>query len=127
MTIPNELFLQNTAIFKALANENRLRIFHLLCFKPLCVCELTFILNISQATVSRHLLQLKNAGLIRDEKVIPWTQYRVNSSLQNPLGKWLIRHAKEWSEKDEQLQSDLMKARTVDRRTLSPKEGSYED
>ena len=33
-----------------------------------CVCELTDLIGVEMPTVSRHLSQLKNAGLLEDEK-----------------------------------------------------------
>jgi DNA-binding transcriptional ArsR family regulator len=33
-----------------------------------CVCELTEMVGVEMPTVSRHLSQLKNAGILEDEK-----------------------------------------------------------
>ncbi len=53
---------------KALADPTRLRILHLLTQTELTVAELTRILAIGQSTVSQHLAQLRDAGLIADRK-----------------------------------------------------------
>lgn len=55
-------------LFKALADETRLKIIRILVEKPLCVCELMAALNLTQPTASHHLQILENAGLIREEK-----------------------------------------------------------
>ena len=110
---------QYVLTFKALANENRLRIFHLLCYKPLCVCELTDILNVSQATVSRHLQQLKSAGLIIDEKDLPWTQYRAVSTFDSQLNQWLIDYFSKKVIRNVQLKEDVQKADSVDRHDIN--------
>ena len=57
--------------FKALSDETRLRIVHLLIEKntPLCVCEFTDALEVPQYNISRHLKILKLAKLIEDEVV----------------------------------------------------------
>ncbi len=62
-------------IFKALADINRLRILKLLQSDKRCVCELAFVLAITQPSVSRHLKKLKNADLIDCEKNGFWTDY----------------------------------------------------
>jgi ArsR family transcriptional regulator len=53
---------------KALADPTRLRILHLLSQTELTVAELTRILASSQSTVSQHLAQLRDAGLLVDRK-----------------------------------------------------------
>jgi ArsR family transcriptional regulator len=55
--------------FKALADENRLRILNLLVHGELCGCDVQHVLGASQSTISRHLSYLKNAGLVRDRRV----------------------------------------------------------
>jgi ArsR family transcriptional regulator len=58
------------AVLKALADRHRLRIVNLLLRtedEPVCVCEVQPLLGLSQATVSYHLKQLVEAGVIRRE------------------------------------------------------------
>jgi len=64
-------------IFKALSDKNRLRILLMLRIRPLCVCEITEVLNIAFSTISAHLKLLRNAGLIEDEKEGRWVIYRL--------------------------------------------------
>jgi ArsR family transcriptional regulator len=64
-------------IFKALGDENRVRIVLMLMMRPLCVCEITEVLNIALSTISAHLKLLKNAGVIEDEKDGRWVIYRL--------------------------------------------------
>jgi len=54
--------------FRALADPTRLRLLHLLSQQELSVAELTRILATGQSTVSQHLAQLREAGLIVDRK-----------------------------------------------------------
>ena len=65
-------------IFKALGDENRLRIVNLLLKKELCVCELETLLEMTQSNVSRHLTKLKHAGIITSEKCSQWVHYSVH-------------------------------------------------
>ena len=58
-------------LFKALADRNRLKILNLLLRAggaPVCVCEFQPALGISQPTVSHHLKQLTDAGMLLREK-----------------------------------------------------------
>ena len=64
-------------IFKALADETRLRILLLLLDGELCVCEIIAALELPQSTVSRHLAYLKRTGWVRDRKQGVWMYYRL--------------------------------------------------
>lgn len=66
-------------IFKALADETRLRILTLLLGGELCVCEIMAALDLPQSTVSRHLAYLRNNGWVKDNRRGVWMYYRFNS------------------------------------------------
>ena len=55
-------------ILKALAHPTRLFIVDELSRGERCVCELTDLIGVEMPTVSRHLSQLKDAGILEDEK-----------------------------------------------------------
>lgn len=55
-------------ILKALAHPTRLFIVEELSRGERCVCELTEMIGVEMPTVSRHLSQLKHAGILEDEK-----------------------------------------------------------
>ena len=61
-------YKKKAAILKALAHETRLIIIDNLAKGPMCVCEINKLFNLDQSTVSKHLLVLKNASIITDEK-----------------------------------------------------------
>lgn len=63
---------------KALSDETRLRILNLLYEQELCVCDIMETLQISQAKTSRHLIYLKNAGLVKDRKQAQWVYYSMS-------------------------------------------------
>ena len=65
-------------IFKALGDENRIRILNLLIRQELCVCEIETVLNMTQSNASRHLNKLKTAGVIISEKKSQWVYYRID-------------------------------------------------
>jgi len=60
---------------KALADPTRLRIILLLLERDLCVCELTYILKMSQSRVSHQLRILRDAGLAEDKRDGKWMIY----------------------------------------------------
>jgi ArsR family transcriptional regulator len=55
-------------LFKGLADRTRLRILNLLLHGELCVCDIQYVLGASQPNVSRHLIYLKNSGLVLDRR-----------------------------------------------------------
>jgi ArsR family transcriptional regulator len=67
-------------VFKSLADPGRVRIVNLLVTadEPICVCDLTPQLGLSQATVSFHLKKLVAAGLLERERRGVWAYYSVN-------------------------------------------------
>ena len=67
---------------KALANENRLRILNMLLFGELCVCELEYVLKMTQTNVSRHLKILWNAGIIERVKRAQWMYYHIGAQFE---------------------------------------------
>lgn len=69
------------AIFKALADPNRIQLLHLVAEAgraEACVCDLTEVLGLSQPTVSHHLGLLVKAGLLTRERRGTWAWYRMN-------------------------------------------------
>lgn len=66
-------------VLKALSDETRLRVLNLLYEKELCVCDVMETLQISQAKASRHLIYMKNAGLLKDRKSAQWVYYSIVS------------------------------------------------
>jgi len=55
-------------LFKGLADITRLRILNLLLHGELCVCDIHYVLESSQPNVSRHLIYLRNSGLVQDRR-----------------------------------------------------------
>ncbi|PCJ18614.1 MAG: transcriptional regulator [Candidatus Cloacimonadota bacterium] len=79
-------------IFKALSDNNRLRVFvALLNFEELCACQLTELLQIKGATCSRHMTILINSKLIESRKEGRWVYYRISKDSSSFLliQKWI--------------------------------------
>ena len=65
-------------VLKALAHPARLRIVDELAeHDEVCVCDLTDVVGTDISTVSRHLTQLKNAGIVESEKHGQMVFYRL--------------------------------------------------
>jgi ArsR family transcriptional regulator len=55
-------------ILKAMAHPTRLFILEQLKNESLCVCEINDMIEADVSTISKHLLVLKNAGLVSSQK-----------------------------------------------------------
>lgn len=68
--------------FRALSDTTRLNSLLLLEQEGrLCVCELVAALELSQPRVSRHLSQLRDQGIVQDERRGQWVHYRLAPDL----------------------------------------------
>lgn len=79
---------QVTPVLKAIADPVRLRLLSLVASHDqgeACVCDLNDAFELSQPTISHHLKQLHEAGLLQREKRGVWVYYRVNSAALGDL------------------------------------------
>ena len=67
-TTKQSMYEARTRIIKALAHPARLLIVDKLQEEPLCVGDIRDMVGSDMSTVSKHLLVLKNAGIVQDEK-----------------------------------------------------------
>lgn len=75
---------------KALADGNRLRVIVALMENDeLCVCQITEMLRLATATVSRHMSVLQKARLVESRKDGRWVFYRLVDTFPDLLGRWL--------------------------------------
>src|SRR6201982_1603023 len=82
-------------LLRLLADPTRLRLLLLLQQEELSVAELQEILAMGQSTISTHLAQLKQAGIVEDRRTGKNILYRLkafgNGTQQQVLG--VLRHA----------------------------------
>jgi len=84
--LPKESEIEEISfVFRALADEKRIKILSMLKIQPLCVCIIRGLLDISDSRLSYHLSILKKAGLITGEQKGTWITY----SLTQKGKKWL--------------------------------------
>ena len=73
---------KKSKLFKALADETRLRMLSLLTTREMCVCEVMVALDLTQPTASHHLGILETVGLVRHRKEGKWVFYCLSNSSQ---------------------------------------------
>ncbi len=71
-------------VARAVADRSRVRILKLLEPGELCVCQITAVLALAPATISKHLSVLKSAGLVFQRKQGRWVHYRLADRAVNP-------------------------------------------
>jgi len=79
--------------FKALSEPTRLRIFLLLMERDLCVCEMTFVLNMSQSRISHQLRLLRDADLVEDKREGRWIIYTIPRIVKENLAPFVRQFA----------------------------------
>lgn len=85
------------SVVKSISDKNRLRIFSALqAHNELCACQITEFLEVSGATVSRHLALMVNAGVLKNRKQGRWIYFRLNreNSTLTPLFGWIKKTVK---------------------------------
>ncbi len=85
--MPNKNYLKNmTQFFYAFSDNTRLKIIILLSIKPLCVGEITKVLEINQTTISHQLKILKAINIVSCDRVGKNIIYYIkNSSIEEVL------------------------------------------
>ena len=64
-------------IFKALSDENRIRILELLRNGEMCACKLLEELKVTQPTLSHHMKILCDSGIVVSRREGKWIHYSV--------------------------------------------------
>jgi ArsR family transcriptional regulator len=83
---------RTAAMFKALGDPVRLRLFSLIVSRPAgeaCVCEISDV-GVSQPTVSHHLRKLKEAGLLTSQRRGTWVYYRAAPEVVRAMARMLM-------------------------------------
>jgi ArsR family transcriptional regulator len=72
--------MNRSEIFKIFSNDVRMKIFKYLLKGKMCVSGIVDRLNVSQPTVTQHLIILKQAGLVKSRKIGYWNHYSINKN-----------------------------------------------
>jgi len=81
-------------IFKALADETRLRIIYALFLDELCVCDVASIVGSTVAAASHHLRLLKSAGLAKYRRQGKLVFYSLNDDCIATIIETALKHRK---------------------------------
>ena len=77
--------IETVRIFKALSDENRIRILKLLHNGEKCACNLLEELDITQPTLSHHMKLLCSCGIVKSRKEGKWMYYRIDCDGVGPI------------------------------------------
>jgi len=109
MRLKNFNLLLGSQIFKACADESRLRILNLIFNNgEMCITDLEQILEFTQAKTSRHLIYLKNAGIVTFRRYNHWVFYQVKDEVYE-----IIKQIFQFLQKDQQLEKDQQLYKTL--------------
>jgi ArsR family transcriptional regulator len=79
-------------LFRALGDRHRVRLLSLIAAADggeACICDLTAPLGLAQPTISHHMKQLVEAGLVTREQRGKWAYYRVVPETMAAIGQTL--------------------------------------
>jgi ArsR family transcriptional regulator len=107
--MPTTLVATN-AVFRAFADENRIRLLNLLLEGEVCVCDLCAALDMPQPRISRHLACLRRAGLVTVRRDGKWKHY---AAAKHPAGlhRRLLNCVRGCLRDIDTLQADLVRLR----------------
>lgn len=89
-------------IFKACSDESRVRILHLIYVnREMCISDIEHILEFTQTKTSRHLIYLKNSGILNTRKQDQWVFYYLKDEVFE-----IIAQIFQFLNKDQTLLSD---------------------
>ena len=100
--------MEDTDIFKVLADPTRRAVLERLAGAELTATELREGFAISQPAMSQHLAVLRGAGLISERRAGRYVHYRVAPDGLAPLHAWLARYRAFWPSRIDNLK-DLLR------------------
>lgn len=110
------IIMDPVELFKQLSDTTRLRCLALLVSEgELCVCELTEALDLSQPKISRHLAQLREAGVVKSRRAGHWVHYRLHEDLP-AWAMQIIKGMQSGAESREPYRSDLLALQNMSNR-----------
>ncbi len=83
LEVPAKRAAEIADVLKALADPTRVQMVLALrvAKDPVCICDFTAALSLSQPTVSHHMAKLREAGLVDATRSGIWTYYRLRGDL----------------------------------------------
>ena len=90
-----ELLYGLSEFYKIFADETRLRILDVLLNKPLCVNEISEILDMTQSAISHQLKNLRASNLVKTEKIGKNVYYSMSDDHSKIILSYRLEHIKE--------------------------------
>ena len=90
-----ELLVGLSEFYKIFGDPTRLRILDVLINKPMCVNEISEILDISQSAISHQLKNLRSSNLVKTEKIGKNVYYSISDDHIKIILKYGLEHIKE--------------------------------
>lgn len=101
------------SVSRSIADSTRVRILKMLESGELCVCQITAILGLAPATVSKHLSLLRMAGLLSHRKQGRWVFYRLSSHDNNPYAPPVLKLMQGILDDDPVIAEDKSRLETI--------------
>lgn len=99
-------------LFKALADQTRLRLINLIGDDEVCVCFFVEVLKTNQPKISRHLAYLKRAGVVAARREGKWMHYRLVEP-GDPHAARIFREVRSWLENNSAMMTDRARLRKI--------------
>ncbi|MEE2699595.1 MAG: metalloregulator ArsR/SmtB family transcription factor [Pseudomonadota bacterium] len=100
-------------VSRSIADTTRVRILKMLEPGELCVCQITAILGLAPATVSKHLSLLRMAGLLSQRKEGRWVYYCLSMHDNNPYAPPVLELLRDILEDDPIIEEDRARLKKV--------------
>ena len=99
-------------LFKALADQTRLRLINLMGDTEVCVCFFVEVLKTNQPKISRHLAYLRRAGVVSARRDGKWIHYRIVEP-PDPHAANIFREVRTCLANDASMQNDRARLRKI--------------
>ena len=90
-----ELLYGLSEFYKIFGDQTRLRILDALLNKPLCVSEISELLDMTQAAISHQLKNLRASNLVKTEKIGKNVYYSISDEHIKIILKYGLEHISE--------------------------------
>ena len=102
-------------IYKALSDESRLRVLHLILERECCVCEVMQALDFSQSKASRILSTLSDVGFLKLRKDGLWSLYSIDWEVMDAYLEDIVRANTKVFEDNRQMRIDRERLKRAER------------
>ena len=95
---------QFTQVMKALSDPSRVAVLKILEQGELCACEIQYLLELAQPTVSKHLKILEESGLVKRRRQGTWMLYSLSAGEESVYARTMLEQLRDWLGNDPTVQ-----------------------